>query len=140
MARWPPSRPTNGVLATRAWVLGNWSRFVRPGFVRVSVTAAPQNNIYLTAFTKADDGRVVVVAVNQGYVATEAGLHDRGRHDRGAGAVGDVGQPEARGAAGDSGRRGRRLGRVARALGHLVRRHVHALILIPSPVFGRGPG
>jgi len=55
------------MLATRAWVLGNWSRFVRPGFVRVSLTAQPQNSIYLSAFKNPDDGRVVVVAVNQGY-------------------------------------------------------------------------
>jgi glucuronoarabinoxylan endo-1,4-beta-xylanase len=55
------------MLATRAWVLGNWSRFVRPGFMRVALTAEPQNSIYLSAFKNPDDGRVVVVAVNQGY-------------------------------------------------------------------------
>src|SRR5262245_2312938 len=60
------NKSTN-TLATRAWVLGNWSRFVRPGFERVAVTAQPQNSIYLSAFKNAQDGRVVVVAVNQGY-------------------------------------------------------------------------
>jgi glucuronoarabinoxylan endo-1,4-beta-xylanase len=60
------STTTPTTLATRAWVLGNWSRFVRPGFVRVSVTAAPQDKVYLTAFKQPSDGRVVVVAVNQG--------------------------------------------------------------------------
>jgi glucuronoarabinoxylan endo-1,4-beta-xylanase len=57
---------TTNMLATRAWVMGNWSRFVRPGFVRVAVTPLAQSYVHLSAF-KNTDGRMVVVAVNQGY-------------------------------------------------------------------------
>jgi glucuronoarabinoxylan endo-1,4-beta-xylanase len=63
----------NGALARgtellpRAWVLGNWSRFVRPGFVRVAVTAEPQRFVYATAFAEPTSGRFVIVAINQGY-------------------------------------------------------------------------
>ena len=64
------NKSTN-TLATRAWVLGNWSRFVRPGFERVALTAQPQSTIYLSAFKNVADGRVVVVAVNQGYGDTD---------------------------------------------------------------------
>src|SRR5215471_2463498 len=52
-------------LALRAWAFGNWSRFVRPGFVRVAATEAPQEYVSVTAFTDTASGRVVVVAINQ---------------------------------------------------------------------------
>ena len=63
--------PDNGALTTidgqitrRAYVLGNWSRFVRPGFVRVDATASPQYYVYVTAFADPASGRVVIVAIN----------------------------------------------------------------------------
>jgi glucuronoarabinoxylan endo-1,4-beta-xylanase len=52
-------------LALRAWAFGNWSRFVRPGFVRVAATETPQQWVSVTAFTDTTSGRVVVVAINQ---------------------------------------------------------------------------
>jgi O-glycosyl hydrolase len=63
----------NGALAQgttllpRAWALGNWSRFVRPGFVRVAVTAQPQQMVYATAFADRVNLRFVVVAINLGH-------------------------------------------------------------------------
>jgi glucuronoarabinoxylan endo-1,4-beta-xylanase len=57
----------DGSLLPRAWALGNWSRFVRPGFVRVAVTAQPQQMVYATAFADLANLRFVVVAINQGY-------------------------------------------------------------------------
>ncbi len=54
-----------GQLTRRAWVLANWSRFVRPGFVRVKVPPRPQPNLYVSAFTDPDTGRLVVVVVNE---------------------------------------------------------------------------
>ena len=54
-------------LLPRAYVLGNWSRFVRPGFVRVAATPESQQYLYLSAFHDPASGRVVVVAVNQKY-------------------------------------------------------------------------
>jgi glucuronoarabinoxylan endo-1,4-beta-xylanase len=72
----PPDKPDNSALTAnnvltgnnaltrRAYVLGNWSKFVRPGFVRVSATDAPQPNVLASAFTDPVGGRVVIVAVN----------------------------------------------------------------------------
>src|SRR5207237_3501624 len=54
-------------LALRAWVCGNWSRFVRPGFARVAVTPLPQTYVYVSAFAEQTSGQLVVVAINQGY-------------------------------------------------------------------------
>jgi len=54
-------------LLPRAWVLGNWSRFVRPGFVRVAIPPTPQRYVYVTAFAELATGRFVIVAINQGY-------------------------------------------------------------------------
>ena len=54
----------DGQITRRAYVLGNWSRFVRPGFVRVDATASPQYYVYVTAFADPASDRVVIVAIN----------------------------------------------------------------------------
>jgi glucuronoarabinoxylan endo-1,4-beta-xylanase len=48
----------------RGWVIGNWSRFVRPGFIRVEATASPQDGVLLSAFSDPATTRMVVVIVN----------------------------------------------------------------------------
>jgi glucuronoarabinoxylan endo-1,4-beta-xylanase len=53
-----------GELARRGWVLGNWSRFVRPGFNRVDARALPQPGVNVSAFADPESGRVVIVAIN----------------------------------------------------------------------------
>jgi glucuronoarabinoxylan endo-1,4-beta-xylanase len=53
-------------LTPRGWVIGNWSRFVRPGFVRVEATASPRAGILLSAFSDPATNRLVVVLVNTG--------------------------------------------------------------------------
>ena len=65
-----------GQLTRRAYTLGNWSRFVRPGFVRVDATPNPQFEVFVSAFagpTSGDptSGRVVIVAINQNTVDAE---------------------------------------------------------------------
>jgi glucuronoarabinoxylan endo-1,4-beta-xylanase len=55
----------NNALLPRAYVIGNWSRFVRPGFVRVDATPAPQDSVNLTAFVDPAGTRVVLVAINK---------------------------------------------------------------------------
>jgi glucuronoarabinoxylan endo-1,4-beta-xylanase len=68
-----PSGPSNAALTLnnallkRAWVLGNWSRFVRPGYLRVAATAHPQESVFVSGFVDQVSGRVVVVAMNHGY-------------------------------------------------------------------------
>jgi glucuronoarabinoxylan endo-1,4-beta-xylanase len=53
-----------GQLTRRAYVLGNWSRFVRPGALRVAATAAPQAYLYVTAFIDPTTNQLAIVAVN----------------------------------------------------------------------------
>lgn len=51
------------VAAKRLFALGQWSRFVRPGYKRVTTALQPQPGVYLSAFREAD--RRVAVAVNE---------------------------------------------------------------------------
>lgn len=50
--------------AKRLWIMGNWSRYVRPGFVRVDATVAPASGVTVTAFRDTVLSRVVIVAIN----------------------------------------------------------------------------
>jgi glucuronoarabinoxylan endo-1,4-beta-xylanase len=54
----------DGVLTRRAYVMGNFSKFVRPGFVRVEATASPQLNVFTSAFRDEAGTRVAIVAIN----------------------------------------------------------------------------
>jgi len=53
----------NGNDTKRHWTLGNYSKFVRPGYTRVDVTGAP-SGVLLSAY-KGSDGTVVIVAINK---------------------------------------------------------------------------
>ena len=51
------------------YVLGQWAKFVRPGFVRVEAPDTPQPDVFLNAFTGKDakeKDEVVIVVVNTG--------------------------------------------------------------------------
>jgi len=54
--------------AKRYYTLGNYSKFVRPGYVAVEVVGNSNADVLLSAF-KGTDGTVVVVAVNKGAAA-----------------------------------------------------------------------
>jgi O-glycosyl hydrolase len=59
----------NGTTVTvpkRLYALGQYSRFVRPGWVRVGTTVNPATNVYLSAFKNATGSQVAIVAVNTG--------------------------------------------------------------------------
>ena len=58
----------SSALTKRCYTLGNYSKFVRPGYTRVDVTGAIPSDILLSAYTGAD-GTVVVVAINKGSAA-----------------------------------------------------------------------
>jgi O-glycosyl hydrolase len=55
---------TTVTIPKRAYVLGQWSRFVRPDYVRVETTAKPANDVLLSAFKNPAGDRIVIVAVN----------------------------------------------------------------------------
>ena len=62
----------------RLWVLGQWSRFVRPGETRVSVTANDER-LQVTSFISSDGGRLTTVIVNGGNESIDVEL--RGEFD-----------------------------------------------------------
>ncbi len=59
---------TGGAVAKRLYTLGNFSKFIRPNYVRVTVSGTIPANVLLTAY-KGADGTVVVVAINKGTAA-----------------------------------------------------------------------
>jgi glucuronoarabinoxylan endo-1,4-beta-xylanase len=46
----------------RAYVIGQFSKYIRPGYYRVDATASPATNVYVSAYK--GDNKMVVVAVN----------------------------------------------------------------------------
>jgi len=73
-----PSTTDNGALwdkatnkaSKRLWVMGNFSRFVRPGSVRVSATVAPTSGVTLSAYRDSLFTKIVIVALNTNTTAT----------------------------------------------------------------------
>jgi glucuronoarabinoxylan endo-1,4-beta-xylanase len=69
---WPIKRsygPINGGAVTkRGGCMGQWSKFVRPGFHRVDATASPGTGLSLSAY--AGDTGLVVIVVNTGSAST----------------------------------------------------------------------
>jgi glucuronoarabinoxylan endo-1,4-beta-xylanase len=51
--------------AMRFYAVGNWSKYVRPGWVRIDATMNPAPGIYVTAFKEASSGNFAIVAINQ---------------------------------------------------------------------------
>ena len=62
----------------RLWVMGNYSRFVRPGYMRVSTSGTVPSGILVTAYQNPADGTVVMVAINNNTAATPLSLYISG--------------------------------------------------------------
>jgi glucuronoarabinoxylan endo-1,4-beta-xylanase len=62
------------VWTKRFWIMGNFSRFVRPGYMRVSTSGTVPAGVKLTAYRNLADGTVVVVAINNNNSATPLSL------------------------------------------------------------------
>lgn len=72
---------SNSTMTKRFYALGNWSKFVRPGYVRVG-TSGSVSGVSLTAFRQPGSGAFVLVAVNANAtptVNTAVGLLGLGR-------------------------------------------------------------
>ena len=65
---------TTNVWTKRLWVMGNFSRFVRPGFKRVSTSGTLPSGVLVTAYTNEADGTVAIVAINSGSSAANVSL------------------------------------------------------------------
>ena len=53
----------NGEISKRGYCMAQYSKFVRPGDVRIDATESPEKNVYVSAY-KNNNGQVTVVAVN----------------------------------------------------------------------------
>ena len=52
----------DGTISKRGYCMAHFSKFVRPGYIRIGATENPANGVSVSAFK--GDGEVVVVAVN----------------------------------------------------------------------------
>ena len=52
-----------GTVTKKGYVMSQFARFIRPGFVRVAATYNPQAQVYVTAYKS--DSDIVIVAVNE---------------------------------------------------------------------------
>ena len=65
---------TTNVWTKRLWVLGNYSRYVRPGYKRVATSGTIPSGVYVSAYTNPADGTVSIVAINTGSSAANVSL------------------------------------------------------------------
>ena len=45
-------------------VMGQYSKFIQPGYVRVSATANPVSGVYVSAYSNSSPSHYVIVAIN----------------------------------------------------------------------------
>ena len=55
----------NGNISKRGYMMAQFSKYIRPGAVRIDATEQPDNGVYVSAY-KNTDGTVIIVAVNNG--------------------------------------------------------------------------
>jgi glucuronoarabinoxylan endo-1,4-beta-xylanase len=65
---------TNFDSSKRMYVIGQWSKFVRSGWVRIDATASPASGVYVTAFSDPTSGQFAIVAINQNSSTINLGL------------------------------------------------------------------
>ena len=54
----------DGTISKRGYNMAQFSKFIRPGYVRVDATKNPNTNVYTSAYK--GDNKVVIVAINKG--------------------------------------------------------------------------
>lgn len=55
----------DGNISKRGYMMAQYSKYVRPGDVRIDATEQPADNVYVSAY-KGDDNQITIVAVNKG--------------------------------------------------------------------------
>ncbi len=55
----------DGSISKRGYMMAQYSKYVRPGDVRISATESPANNVLISAY-KGADNQVTIVAINKG--------------------------------------------------------------------------
>ncbi len=54
----------------RVWIMGNYSRFVRPGYKRIEATTAPTSGVTLSAYVSEKEDKISIVVINTNSTAT----------------------------------------------------------------------
>jgi glucuronoarabinoxylan endo-1,4-beta-xylanase len=54
----------NYICARRLWTIGNFTRFIRPGYYRIECTAEPDSGVHTSAYKDTASGKFLIVAVN----------------------------------------------------------------------------
>ena len=70
---WLTDLISNNSFTIKAYVLGNYSKFIRPGYYRMGATAAPTSGILVSAFKNTNNSspsKIVFVAINNNSSAT----------------------------------------------------------------------
>jgi glucuronoarabinoxylan endo-1,4-beta-xylanase len=73
---WDNGLAKNSTVFKRAYALGQFAKYIRPGYVRVDATASPATNVSVSAYKGTD--KVVIVAVNTGTAAVNQSFAVRG--------------------------------------------------------------
>ena len=55
---------TSGTIAKRAYVFGQYGRFVRPNYFRIDATHVPQSGVSVSAYQNTSSGTLVIIATN----------------------------------------------------------------------------
>jgi len=63
------------IVNKRLWALGNYSRFVRPGWVMIGATSNPKTNVFVSAFKDPSGRKFAVVAINNTDAAVTLQTH-----------------------------------------------------------------
>ncbi len=53
-----------GAVQPMGYVMGQYSKFIQPGYVRVSATAAPVSGVFVSAYMNSSPAHYVIVAIN----------------------------------------------------------------------------
>ena len=62
----------------RLYTIGNYSRFVRPGYVRINTDSNPVADVFVTAYKDTDSEKFAIVAINNGDREQTIGLNLNG--------------------------------------------------------------
>ena len=54
----------DGTTSKRLYVLGNYSKFIRPGYQRIDATASPQGNVFVSAYKDSSSNNFAIVVIN----------------------------------------------------------------------------
>lgn len=63
------------IVNKRLWTFGNYSRFVRPGWVMIGATSNPATNVFVSAFKDPSTRKLAVVAINNTDAAVTLPTH-----------------------------------------------------------------